>query len=407
MKFDTIIIGGGLSGLVAGIGLQQKGIKCLVVSSGQSALHFFSGSFELYASEGTYREAVSSVSEGHPYSKLGVDRTLELASEVPGFFAKAGLEFHGDNERNHFRITPMGVLKPAWLTLDGYASVPSDGKMPWDKVTIANIDGFLDFHTDFLASGLSKRGVNCNLATVSLPELDYLRTNPTEMRSTNIARALTGNILGEFARKLSTIAEGSDAVLIPAVLGLNDFQAAESLQARTDVPVQFVATLPPSVPGIRTQLMLHGYFQKLGGTYILGDSVIRGDFEGNHLKGLYTVNHGDTFFEADNFVLASGSFFSRGIKATRDGVVEPIFALDVDCCPERTSWYDTNMFGSQPYMNFGVRTDKSFRVFRDGKTVENVYAAGSVLSGFNSIKEGCGAGVSILTSMDIVDTISK
>ena len=30
MKFDTIIIGGGLSGLVAGIDLSRKGQKCLL-----------------------------------------------------------------------------------------------------------------------------------------------------------------------------------------------------------------------------------------------------------------------------------------------------------------------------------------------------------------------------------------
>ena len=49
MKFDTIIIGGGLSGLTAGITLAEHGQKCLMVSAGQSALHFFAGSFELLA----------------------------------------------------------------------------------------------------------------------------------------------------------------------------------------------------------------------------------------------------------------------------------------------------------------------------------------------------------------------
>ena len=47
MKFDIVLIGGGLSSLVCGIKLQKAGKKCLMVSAGQNALHFSSGAFSL------------------------------------------------------------------------------------------------------------------------------------------------------------------------------------------------------------------------------------------------------------------------------------------------------------------------------------------------------------------------
>jgi len=38
---------------------------------------------------------------------------------------------------------------------------------------------------------------------------------------------------------------------------------------------------------------------------------------------------------------------------------------------------------------------------------QNLFAAGSVLSGSNTIHEGCGAGVSMLTALFVADNLIK
>lgn len=405
MKFDTIIIGGGLCGLVAGIELLRKGQRCLIVSSGQSALHFFSGSLELYGAEEEPLNAIKRLEPSHPYSKLGAARVEALAAKVQPFLSELGLNFKGDGLRNHWRMTPLGAMKRAWLTLDEFASFQNPETIPWKKVAIINIDGFLDFHTSYIAACLEENGVECSVSGISLPQLDKLRENPTEMRSTNISKVLTGDILGTLAARINERIDGADAVLMPAVVGLTGCSDVVRLKELVDRPLHFLPTLPPSVPGIRMQLMLKRHFQKHGGIYMLGDSVVSGTFLDGRLKSVRTVNHEDAEFEADNFILASGSFFSKGLVATQNGVVEPVFGLDVDAVSDRKEWYDRNMFNAQPYMKFGVSTDSEFRTRLDGNIVANLYAAGAVLSGFNPIKEGSGAGVSVLTAFGVVENI--
>lgn len=405
MRFDTIIIGGGLSGLVAGIDLVRKGQKCLIVSSGQSALHFFSGSFELYGQEENPLKAIAGLDAAHPYSKLGAERVEALAARVKPFFAEIGLNLKGEASANHWRMTPLGVMKRAWLTLDEYASFESAEQMPWKKVCLLNIDGFLDFHTSYIAASLEQKGVETTIASLSAPQFDKLRENPTEMRSTNISKVIIGDFVQTLAAQINEKAAGAEVVLMPAVAGLTGTAEVERLKELVNVPLYFLPTLPPSTPGIRVQMMLKKYFQNQGGVYMLGDSVKEGKFENGKLVSIKTVNHEDTEFVADNFVLASGSFFSKGIVASQTGVAEPIFGFDIDADADRGNWFERNMFEAQPYMKFGVASDEKFRAKKDGQTVENVYGAGSVLSGFNAIKEGCGAGVSILTALNVAESI--
>lgn len=415
MKFDTIIVGGGLAGLLCGIRLSKAGQRCVVISAGQSALHFSSGSFDLLNAlpDGTpvthpleEIEELTRQQPIHPYAKLGKEKFSELTVLARELLQEAGVPVKGDEKVNHYRLTPMGTLKPTWLTLKDQLVCESDSRLPWKKVALFNILGFLDFYTQFIADEFRKMGTESRIHSFNFPALESIRKNPTEMRSTNIARLFDKQEnREELIRFLKAESGDEEAILLPAIVGLAQNDLVEQLQEKVGKTICLLPTLPPSVPGIHAQQQLRKYFQQLGGVYMLGDTVLRAEREGKKVVRVYSFNHGDIPFVGKNVVLATGSFFSQGLIATPERIYEPVFDLDVSFSKDREQWYDLDFFAAQPYQTFGVRTDETFRAMYQGQALENLYVAGAVLEGFNAMKEGCGAGVSVLSALYVAERI--
>ena len=396
MRFDTIIIGGGLSGLTAGLRLQKAGRKTAIVSAGQNALHFASGVF------GVLNEGAV-LPEGHPYSRIDTDKYLE---EVKPFFLEADIRLGGDARKNGWRLSPSGAMLEGRFSLEEATLFPAKEDLKADKALIVTVPGFLDFNTAFLADGLEKRGIPARVASMDVQELTDLRTSPSEMRSVNIARVADG-IPGKVVEAVKALIRGEDLVILPQVFGIQDAaipaQIAEAIPAR----VLFVGTMPPSVPGIRTQLKLKRAYERVGGTFLMGDEVVAPVMDETHVKALRTVNLGDQLLQADHYILATGSFFSKGLASSMQKVYEPLFGLDVDYPEDRMKWYDLDFFAPQAYGGFGVMTDPAFRALKGGAVIENLYVAGSVLAGCFSQQFGCGGGVAILTAFAVADNILK
>ncbi len=413
MKFDTIIIGGGLSGLVCGIRLQKAGKKCAIISAGQSAMHFSSGSFDLLGklNDGTAvekpLEALAKLDMNHPYSILGAETVGRYAGEAPAFFEGCGVPVSGSADANSWRITPTGERKAAWLTLSDFTPLKSREEKIGEKALIINILGYLDFNTKFLADSFEKQGTVCRIASIKLEEMERLRKNPSEMRATNIARVMDRDGIWEKAvAQVKGLLKDEDTVILPAVFGLKDVSVIESIRKALGVKTMFVATMPPSVPGIRTQMALKAEFEKEGGRFFLGDTVVEAAFNGDGtVESVKTSNFGDIKMHADNFVLATGSFFSKGLVATPEKVYEPVFGIDLLTEEKREDWFDRNFWNKQNYISFGAAVDKSLNASIEGKTVGNLYAIGSLIGGCNALYEGCGGGVAIISAMAAADTI--
>lgn len=405
MRMDTVIMGGGLSALTCGITLAKHGKSVAIVASGQSTLLFNGGSMELLGSIDGQEvtaplEAVATLPDNHPYRKIGTERIASLASEAKQLLDDAGINMEGRPDANHWRITPMGVAKPAWLTLSDHMRIDDLSHLPAKRVALMAIRGYLDQPNSMLAQGLRSLGMEVKVVEFTTSDITSLRRSPSEMRATSLAKHLMSNsALQRVAEQINALAAEADLVLLPSVLGQNDDNDFQALQSMVNKPLRLVATLPPAVAGMRMQAQLRHYFRMLGGTYLMGDTAVSGTFDQDRLTAVTTAKLGDMPLKADHFVLATGSFVSRGLMADYERVYEPVLGVDVDADADRECWTRFGVLNAQAYTQYGVATDNSLRCLIEGKPITNLRAIGSVLSGHDAIKMGDGTGVSMLTAL--------
>ncbi len=428
MKYDVIIVGGGMAGYSAALKCLEHGLKTAVISSGQSALHFSSGSVDVLSHSPITHEPVEFPFESietlkdtlpdHPYAKLGVTQVETAMAWYQAAMKKIGLPFTRlPSKANHYRITTMGTLKSTWLSqpyvqpIDFEFNNISDIK----RIILVSLQGFRDFQPQITQNNLAKhpyfKNIEAKVHSIHMAGFRHIHRNSNEFRSIDISRILSREEqFQEFANQLTSIATPQDLVILPAIVGDN-ITLMDRLQAQTSLRFHEVPTLPPSLLGIRIEDAMAKAFIRRGGSLLKGDDVIGGDIiesEG-HLKlnNLKTKKTGDLTLSAQHFILASGSFFSKGLIAYKNSVHEPVFNLDIVETDTRANWYQNAFFSQQPhrFLAFGVATNSHFNPSLNGKSITNLFCAGSILAGYNPIAHGCGSGVAISTAHYAVEKI--
>ena len=424
MNFDVAIIGGGLAGLTCGIALQQRGKRCVIINNGQAAIDFASGSLDLLSRmpDGSAVEninenltALRTVLPAHPYSLLGAEKVIAKAQDFERLANALNLDLIGSSEKNHWRVTGLGSLRGAWLSPNSVPTVQGNETFPHKRIAVLGIEGYHDFQPQLLAANLvlNPQFAHCEVTSgfLNIPQLDELRQNAREFRSVNIAQLLEHKLaFNDLVSEIIESAQGANAVLLPACFGLENQEFMNALRDATKLALFELPTLPPSLLGMRQRIQLRRKFESLGGLMINGDSALNAHFEGDRVHCIKTRLLEDEEIIADNFVLAAGSFFSKGLVSEFDKIYEPVFESDIIGVEgfnnkDRFSWTNHRFANPQPYQSAGVAINEHCQVQKGGQFLANLYAIGNVIGGFNALELGCGSGVAVVTALAVADEI--
>ena len=424
MNFDVAIIGGGLAGLTCGIALQQRGKRCVIINNGQAAIDFASGSLDLLSRmpDGSTVEninenltALRTALPAHPYSLLGAEKVIAKAQDFERLANALNLDLIGSSEKNHWRVTGLGSLRGAWLSPNSVPTVQGNETFPHKRIAVLGIEGYHDFQPQLLAANLvlNPQFAHCEVTSgfLNIPQLDELRQNAREFRSVNIAQLLEHKLaFNDLVSEIIESAQGANAVLLPACFGLENQEFMNALRDATKLALFELPTLPPSLLGMRQRIQLRRKFESLGGLMINGDSALNAHFEGDRVHCIKTRLLEDEEIIADNFVLAAGSFFSKGLVSEFDKIYEPVFESDIIGVEgfndkDRFSWTNHRFANPQPYQSAGVAINEHCQVQKCGQFLANLYATGNVIGGFNALELGCGSGVAVVTALAVADEI--
>ena len=418
MKHDVIVIGMGLSGLMAAKTAADHGLKTMVLAKGAGMFQVLLGAVDLL---GYYPEENPKMLEDvrwglenliqdhpdHPYARVGledIEKSLKSFSEL---FDPQGYHYTGAPGRNTLLPTGIGSLKPSYLmpsTMSAGADILSEPTL------LVGFREFGNFYAAYAArsfrrldqrnGGLPIRGESIALSDMSVKKAFSPAGLATQLEEEGFRKKL--------AEKTRSMKKGEKRVGFPAVLGLKDAEKVKAdLEEGIGAKVFELPILPPSIPGMRLFEGFKDYLRAKGVRMIPGFEVVSAIQKNGKCQGVVlNTPVGERVHEADFFVLATGGFFGGGLRAEGDRIVEPLFKLPVAQPGAKQDWFQHEFLGRKghPINKSGVRTNARLNPLNEsGKVlVENLFVAGRILGHHDALREKSLGGVDIATGYKAV-----
>jgi len=436
---DLLVIGGGMAGLVAGTIATEHGLETVLLRKGQSATAFSSGAVDVigYLPEATAPftnpeeglAAIAGLYPLHPYSVVGygedvspeqvvnaiISRTKRSIDWLREKLSKTLVPLVGDFSSNIYPITVLGTTKPTCLiqqTMD-------QGDLEENEdctLLFAGIKGFPDFNAATAAKTYLEDRVALSLPPRRVAHCDIQITpfgRPHNISPIEIARHLDHEDgLEEFATQLKHQTErvGATHVAIPPILGLRNAVSNQTkLKGLLSAHVFELLGFPPSIPGLRLQLALEQIFLETGGKLLVGHEAISYSLQNGVVESVLAKAPKRAIgINAKTIILASGKFIGGGLTGDVHGIHETVFGLMTvtgsyhsaeNILPSRATNRMVLTPEGHPVYSTGLTVDPNFRPIQEDGTewARNLFAAGSILGGYNYSVEKSGLGVALST----------
>lgn len=404
---DVLVIGGGMAGVVAAVRARRAGATVVLAREAFGATALSSGAVDLapprLSDDGTLdlnlarcAAAVSRGNPDHPFHVLGAElprigEALSFAAEISNGLLSA------PSDASIFLPTALGTFK-ATATAQRSQTGASLSKLP-AVVAVVGFAGVPLFDAAFIARGLEADARTLGFSTRFVPvQCRFFNQLEDSMRlPVELARRLDAeDAAAAIARELSRV--DAAAFLFPPVMGLRTPGVTVAIGAALNRPcAELLADAQGSVPGLRLQLSLDEAVRSSG--VQLEEYSIFNEEGDLFLRGL---SRRDLPVEARATVLATGKFIGGGIRRAGGKTRETIFSSPVYVSDRRgpdaviSELLGERYSDDQPMFRAGVRINSECRVV--GAPRKNVFAAGSVISGFDPATDGGGLGVTIFTA---------
>ncbi|MCP4165947.1 MAG: glycerol-3-phosphate dehydrogenase subunit GlpB [Chloroflexi bacterium] len=419
MTVDLLVIGAGLSGLMAAVSAANHGLRVKVIAKGMGALHWSAGTVDVlgYLPERASEPVdaplarlsqLATTRPDHPYVRLGskmLDTALQRFADLCNDLE---LPYAGSSRSGENLSLPsaIGAARPVYFAPSAQLSGDLSRTEP---MLIVGFSGLRDFYPTLIAENLSKLGHSARAAFLPI----QLISDRHDFNTIQLARALDNEkCVQRLAAGLRQVLESGERVGLPAILGLENHTAALAyLQKQVNAPIFEIPTLPPSVPGIRLTTALRRYLEQKGVRVEIGMEAIDFSVRQSPIPNPQSLTSVSTAtsarpleHRARHILLASGGLLGGGFDSDANGRVwETIFDLPLTTPQVRSDWFRPKFLdpAGQPVFQGGIAVNRHFQPVSDSgqPLFDNLWVCGGALAGTDPIRERSLEGVAISTAI--------